>query len=126
MADIVGDWREEVILWNSSNPAEIFIYTSQIEPEVKRPCLMCDHQYRMSICWQNTAYNQPPHAGFYMANEYPYPISDSVADVEAPFNEAVSTYNLAGVKVADGDTDSLCPGVYVQQDANRHSRKVVK
>jgi rhamnogalacturonan endolyase len=26
---------------------------------------MCDPQYRLSIAWQNVAYNQPPHPGFF-------------------------------------------------------------
>ena len=27
---------------------------------------MQDHTYRMGICWQNTAYNQPSHLGYYL------------------------------------------------------------
>jgi rhamnogalacturonan endolyase len=27
---------------------------------------MHDPQYRVSIAWQNTAYNQPPHTSFYL------------------------------------------------------------
>lgn len=27
---------------------------------------MHDAQYRLNIAWQNVAYNQPPHAGFYI------------------------------------------------------------
>ena len=27
---------------------------------------MHDNIYRLSICWQNTAYNQPPHLGYYL------------------------------------------------------------
>ena len=27
---------------------------------------MHDHTYRMGITWQNTAYNQPPHLGYYL------------------------------------------------------------
>ena len=30
---------------------------------------MHDHTYRMGICWQNTAYNQPPHLGYNLAVE---------------------------------------------------------
>jgi rhamnogalacturonan endolyase len=30
------------------------------------PTLMHDHTYRMAVCWQNTAYNQPPHLGYYL------------------------------------------------------------
>jgi rhamnogalacturonan endolyase len=27
---------------------------------------MHDPQYRLSIAWQNVAYNQPPHVGFFL------------------------------------------------------------
>jgi rhamnogalacturonan endolyase len=27
---------------------------------------MHDPQYRVAIAWQNSAYNQPPHPGFYL------------------------------------------------------------
>ena len=32
------------------------------------PCLMTDHIYRMGIVWQQTAYNQPPHLGYRLAD----------------------------------------------------------
>jgi rhamnogalacturonan endolyase len=28
--------------------------------------LMHDPQYRLAIAWQNVAYNQPPHPGFFL------------------------------------------------------------
>lgn len=64
-ADIFGDWREELILRNSSNDAlNIF---STITPTAYRvPTLMHDHTYRLAIAWQNVAYNQPPHLGYYL------------------------------------------------------------
>jgi len=31
--------------------------------------LMHDPQYRLSIAWQNMAYNQPPHTGFYLGHD---------------------------------------------------------
>jgi rhamnogalacturonan endolyase len=30
---------------------------------------MHDSVYRMGIAWQNTAYNQPPHIGFYLGED---------------------------------------------------------
>jgi rhamnogalacturonan endolyase len=27
---------------------------------------MQDHVYRLGIAWQNVAYNQPPHVGYYL------------------------------------------------------------
>ena len=63
-ADILGDWREEVILHNGSN--QIIIYSTNTATNYRMPTLMHDHTYRMGICWQNVAYNQPPHLGYYL------------------------------------------------------------
>ena len=63
-ADILGDWREEVILHNGAD--QIAIYSTNIVTKYRIPTLMHDHTYRMGICWQNTAYNQPPHLGYYL------------------------------------------------------------
>ena len=66
-ADILGDWREEVILRTSDNKS-LRIYTTTNQTEQRIYTLMHDPQYRLSIAWQNVAYNQPPHTGFYLAN----------------------------------------------------------
>ena len=63
-ADILGDWREETILHNGSN--QIIIYSTKTTTNYRMPTLMHDHTYRMGICWQNVAYNQPPHLGYYL------------------------------------------------------------
>ena len=67
-ADIFGDWREELILWSTKDNANatLNIYTTITPTEYRVPTLMHDHTYRMAICWQNTAYNQPPHLGYYL------------------------------------------------------------
>ena len=64
--DILGDWREEIILWDYQNPTELYIHTTTTATEYRLPTLMHDHTYRMGIAWQNTAYNQPPHLGYYL------------------------------------------------------------
>ena len=65
-ADLFGDWREELILWDSSNSSTLNIFTTNIPTDYRVPTLMHDHTYRMAVAWQNTAYNQPPHLGFYL------------------------------------------------------------
>lgn len=67
-ADILGDWREEVILRSTDNK-ELRIYTTTIPTEHKMYTLMHDPQYRMAIAWQNTGYNQPPHPSFYIGED---------------------------------------------------------
>ena len=65
-ADILGDWREEIILWSGTDNATINIFTTNMLSNYRMPTLMHDHTYRMGICWQNVAYNQPPHLGYYL------------------------------------------------------------
>ena len=62
-ADILGDWREEVILHDDNN---LYIYSSPLPTNYNVPCLMTDHIYRMGIVWQQSSYNQPPHLGYYL------------------------------------------------------------
>ncbi len=66
-ADLLGDWREEVILRAADNQS-LRLYTTTI-PATHRMCtLMHDRQYRMAVAWQNIGYNQPPHPGFYLGD----------------------------------------------------------
>jgi rhamnogalacturonan endolyase len=64
-ADILGDWREEVI-WRTRDNTELRIYTTTIPTDRRFVTLMHDPQYRLSVAWQNVAYNQPTHPGFYL------------------------------------------------------------
>lgn len=64
-ADILGDWREEVI-WADNNSTELRIYTTTIPSNYRFITLMHDPQYRLAIAWQNVAYNQPPHPSFFI------------------------------------------------------------
>ena len=65
-ADIFGDWREEVIFWSKTDNATLNVFTTTQPTTLRVPTLMHDHTYRMGVAWQNTAYNQPPHLGFYL------------------------------------------------------------
>ncbi|MBP2325917.1 hypothetical protein JOF56_006302 [Kibdelosporangium banguiense] len=62
-ADILGDWREEVI-WATTDNRALRIYSTTDSTGISRPSLMQDRQYRVAVAWQNTAYNQPPHPSF--------------------------------------------------------------
>lgn len=66
-ADILGDWREEVI-WRTSDNRELRIFISTIPTTNRFRTLMHDPQYRLSVAWQNVGYNQPPHPGFYLGH----------------------------------------------------------
>jgi len=64
-ADILGDWREEVILHSSDN-SKLIIFTTTAPTTRRLYTLMHDPEYRLAIAWQNVAYNQPPDVSFYM------------------------------------------------------------
>lgn len=64
-ADILGDWREELILRSEDN-SELRIYVTPYPTDIRMVTLMSDPVYRAAVAWQNTAYNQPPHTGFYL------------------------------------------------------------
>ncbi len=63
-ADIVGDWREEVLLRTEDNTA-LRLYMTPIATEYRFHTFLEDPVYRISIATQNVAYNQPTQPGFY-------------------------------------------------------------
>ena len=67
-ADILGDWREEII-WRTDDSSALRIYSTTDLTEHKIYTLMHDPVYRESIAWQNAGYNQPPHTGFFLGND---------------------------------------------------------
>jgi rhamnogalacturonan endolyase len=81
-ADILGDWREEVI-WRTTDNLELRIYTTTIPTRHRFYTLMHDPQYRLSIAWQNVAYNQPPHTSFFMGEGMAKPPRPSIVLVSA-------------------------------------------
>jgi rhamnogalacturonan endolyase len=74
-ADILGDWREEVIL-PTTDSRYLRIYSTTAMTLRRLFTLMHDPVYRLGIAWQNVAYNQPPHVGFYLG--------DGMAEPAAP------------------------------------------
>ena len=72
-ADLFGDWREEVILAADDNQS-LRICTTTEPTKFRIPALMQDPHYRLSVAWQNVAYNQPPHTGFYLGHGMDFPV----------------------------------------------------
>ncbi len=56
-ADVLGDWREELIM---TLPGELRIYSTTIPARDRRVCLMQDPLYRMDVCIQTMGYTQAP------------------------------------------------------------------
>lgn len=66
-ADLLGDWREEVV-WRTNDSSALRIYTTTDVTDKRIYTLMHDPVYRLGVAWQNVAYNQPPHTGFYLGD----------------------------------------------------------
>ena len=64
-ADILGDWREEVIA-RTPDSSELRIFVSPFPTAYRINCLMEDIPYRLSTAAQNVGYNQPSEPGFYL------------------------------------------------------------
>jgi rhamnogalacturonan endolyase len=82
-ADIFGDWREEVIYRTKDNN-ELRIFSTAIPTKYRFYTFMNDPQYRLSIAWQNVAYNQPPHTSFFMGEGMKMPAKPSITVIESP------------------------------------------
>ncbi len=67
-ADILGDWREEVLIRNRES-TELRIYVSTIPTPYRINCLMQDIPYRLSVATQNVGYNQPSESGYYIGSD---------------------------------------------------------
>jgi rhamnogalacturonan endolyase len=64
-ADLIGDWREEVV-WRSADDTALLIFSSPHPSPHRFVTLMHNPQYRMQVAAQNAGYNQPPHPSFYL------------------------------------------------------------
>ena len=103
-ADLLGDWREEVI-WRSQDSTELRIYTTTDESDYRIRTLMHDPIYRLGVAWQNVAYNQPPHTGFYLG-----------AGMEMP-----AAPNIRYTGAEDNGSAKGKPGLPVLSDNNGHN-----
>ncbi|MEW7847608.1 rhamnogalacturonan lyase [Massilia aurea] len=64
-ADLLGDWREEVV-WRSANDDALLVFSTTIPTTHRLAPLMRDRQYRVQVAAQNGGYNQPPHPSFFL------------------------------------------------------------
>lgn len=68
VADLFGDYREELIL-RTQDDRSLRIYSNSDLSDHKLFTLMHDTQYRCGIAWQNNCYNQPCYPSFYYASD---------------------------------------------------------
>ena len=124
--DMLGDWREEVILPDQTKLADIKVFSTWYPTTHKFPWLMTDHTYLMSAINENVGYNQPTHTGYYLGSDLENDAQAWMAggymatSVKAPTvrTAAISKcYNLMGQEVSEpcGGTSVSRKGVYIRQ-----------
>ena len=80
-ADLFGDWREELI-YRSADNKELRIFSTTIPTDKRFYSFMQDPQYRLSIAWQNVAYNQPPHTSFFIGEGMAKPPKPNISIIQ--------------------------------------------
>jgi len=68
IADVLGDWREEII---ASFPGELRIYTTTIPAADRRVCLMQDRIYRADVRMNSMGYYKPPMTSYCLEAQSP-------------------------------------------------------
>lgn len=121
--DILGDWREEIIVPDATKVKDIKIFSTWIPTEHRFPWLMTDHVYEMSAMNQNIGYNQPTQIGYYLGSDLKNDeeawiaggyMEDSGVDSVIPEDNGWNRpedgilYNMAGQRVKNP-----VPGIYI-------------
>jgi Bacterial surface proteins containing Ig-like domains len=106
-ADLIGDWREEVVVRTEDSSA-LRIYSTTDVTDQKIRTLMHDPVYRLGIAWQNTGYNQPPHTSFYLGNGMEKPEAPNIYLAAAPVTSVNGvTLNKYNLNLKVGGTETL-------------------
>ena len=116
--DILGDWREEVILHDGAS--KLYIYTTTIPTVHRMYTLAHDPLYRNGMSWQNTAYNQPPHLGFWLygnKGKFPKPDITLIGD-NTPKAAAIVKHGAGSSSQTIALGDSIVPFSFAIENAD--------
>ncbi len=109
-ADLLGDWREEVILHDGAS--KLYLYTTTILTTHRLYTLMHDPTYRAGIASEQSSYNQPPHPGFYLGNG---------ADKAPKPDIYLAGGGETGIGAAEKESFSSVPGTFLRKTGSRQS-----
>ena len=104
--DLVGDWREEIILPDATKLVDLKIFSTWYPTTHKFPWLMTDHCYWMSALNQNIGYNQPTNLGYYLGSDIKND-ADAWAEAEKVQNRNITT-GIQSVTTTTRKTDDGC------------------
>lgn len=135
VADLFGDWREELVLRSGGDASMVTIFGTPVKTDYRVYTLMHDPHYRVSIAWQNVAYNQPPHLGYYLPDAVKnlkqpsiylagsgatpvIPDTDPVVDPVTPVNPPASETTHDMTKESFVDASAPIDGAGAFEDTN--------
>lgn len=122
IADMLGDWREEV-LWRKSDSTEIRIYTTTIPAANRFWTFMHDRVYRASVAWQQSSYNQPTNTSFFVgADMAPQPAANIVTGTMSVTRSGFVLNRRTGrvtqqVSISSNSTVPLTAPIYLALDS---------
>ena len=87
--DMLGDWREEIIVPDVTKVDHINIFSTWYPTEHRIPWLMTDHTYYMQAIHENVGYNQPTNVGYYLGSD------QTDAEIWAAAKKAKDDYEAA-------------------------------
>ncbi|SET45265.1 rhamnogalacturonan lyase family protein [[Clostridium] polysaccharolyticum] len=116
-ADILGDWREEVI-WAANDDTALRIYTTTDVTSHKLYTLMSDRQYREAVAWQNVAYNQPPHTSYYIGEDMRTPSQPAIYTAGNYKLKSIGSAAFPSNEPQMPETGELTDGVYMVRNVN--------
>ena len=97
-ADILGDWREEILLRARDNQS-LLLYSTSAPTTERIYTLMHDSQYRLAVAHENSAYNQPPHPSFFLGTGMSAPPRPNIVLADST-NNIVSAVRAGHARLA--------------------------
>ncbi|MBN1602067.1 MAG: T9SS type A sorting domain-containing protein [Chitinispirillaceae bacterium] len=113
-ADLLGDWREEVILHDGAS--KLFLYTTTTLTASRLYTLMHDPTYRAAIASEQSSYNQPPHVGFFLgagADKAPKPdifLAGGQTTAQKSVNNSITSTQTALKKINSSQAFTISGG----------------
>ena len=92
VADILGDWRDEIIARCSADDSKVRIYATTIYTDYVVPCSLTDLAYREGVAWQNVGYNQPAHTSYLISEGL---VTSEVSEGSVDTNSATINFTKA-------------------------------
>ncbi len=119
-ADLLGDWREEVI-YPLKDSSALRLFTTTTPTGYRIPTLMHDIQYRNHVALQNTCYNQPTHTSYYLGfDTKEIPVPQITVNGQKNPDLAKKSWNISDLYTGENLTLAVgCPTALIKGQPTR-------